>query len=77
MKTAIFQYYKAKDKVPDSVRIVTSRFKRYADAIGADYIFDDECNNTGNVYFENLRVIYLQGNFGSESNMDDFFINGR
>ncbi len=58
MKTAIFQYYKAKDKVPDSVRIVTSRFKRYADAIGADYIFDDECNNTGNVYFENLRVIY-------------------
>ena len=42
MKTAIFQYYKAKDKVPDSVRIVMSRFKRYADAIGADYIFDDK-----------------------------------
>ena len=59
MKTAIFQYYISSGPLPKWVEISSTKFKKYAEAHNADYIFSDTSMfSKGNVHFEQLRVVY-------------------
>ena len=56
MKTCIFQYWIGEE--PQWVKISKRKFKEYADAVGADYIFSNQLKYCNNSYFENLRVLH-------------------
>lgn len=56
MRTLIFQYYIG--DLPDWAQLGVERFKKYAESVGADYLFSNSSDFCENPYFEHLRLVY-------------------